>query len=51
MEACDSWPFHYERRAKDFRQALAYGNCAANSSTSRVPSRYPYARAPIAVSR
>jgi len=45
VEACEQLAMHYERRAKDFEQALAFAQLAlAKLQRQRTPSRDPYAR-------
>jgi hypothetical protein len=45
VEACEQLAMHYERRAKDFEQALAFAQLAlAKLRRQRTPSRDPYAR-------
>jgi uncharacterized protein YprB with RNaseH-like and TPR domain len=45
MEACEQLAIHYERRAKDFDQALAYAQLAlAKIQHQPVATRDPYAR-------
>jgi hypothetical protein len=45
IEACEQLAIHYERRAKDFEQALEFAQLAlAKLQRQRIPSRDPYAR-------
>jgi uncharacterized protein YprB with RNaseH-like and TPR domain len=45
IEACEQLAIHYERRAKDFEQALAFTHLAlAKLQRQRTPSRDPYPR-------
>jgi uncharacterized protein YprB with RNaseH-like and TPR domain len=45
IEACEQLAIHYERRAKDFEQALEFAQLAlAKLQRLRIPSRDPYAR-------
>jgi uncharacterized protein len=45
IEACEQLAIHYERRAKDFEQALKFAQLAlAKLQRQRTPSRDPYAR-------
>jgi hypothetical protein len=45
IEACEQLAIHYERRAKDFEQALQFAQLAlARLQRQRTPSRDPYGR-------
>jgi uncharacterized protein YprB with RNaseH-like and TPR domain len=45
IEACEQLAIHYERRAKDFEQALEFARLAlAKLQRQRTPSRDPYAK-------